>query len=146
MATFIPITSWLRAFFALEQCAVDGRGEDELRDGEDVIRWPRTRASDVGVIVALFDPRLRGRGLRFGGHGLLRRWRACIDGLAHHARDLVYRDNRAFWRTLPAICLYLHSHSVPLPPPDAWRALLARFRGGRAPAAAPDQEPHDRLD
>ncbi len=123
----IPITSWLRACFALQECAIDARGADELRHDDEIVRWPRTRAADVAAIVELLDPCLRGRGLRFGGHGLPRRWRACIDALAGHPRELEYRDNRAFWRTLPAICLYLHSHSVPLPPLVAWRAPLSEL-------------------
>jgi hypothetical protein len=149
----ISITSWLRAFFALQEHALDARGADELRHDDEVVRWPRTRAADVAAIVALLDPCLRGggpclrgRGLRFGGHGLPRRWRACIDGLARHPGELEYRVNRAFWRTLPAICLYLHSHSVPLPPLDVWRALVARFRVERATAVAPLSEIHDRTD
>lgn len=142
----ISITSWLRAFFALQECASDARGTAELWFDDEVLHWPCTRAADVAAIVELLDPYLRDRGLRFGGRGLPRRWRACIDGLAHYPRELEYRDNRAFWRTLPAICLYLHSNSVPLPPLDAWRALLARFRVGRATAAAPFPEPHDRTD
>ncbi len=128
MASF-PITSWLRAFFALQEHAVDGRGVMEIPDGdEDVVRWPRTAAADVRAIVELLDPILRNQPLRFGGRGLGRRWRTSIDALAHHATDAEYLENRTFWRALPAICLFLHSQSVPLPPPDVWDALLARFR------------------
>ena len=135
MAPSFPITSWLRAFFALQECAADSRDVIEIPDGdEDVIRWPRTDADDVNAIVAVFDPILRTQPLRFGGHGLGQRWRGSIDALAHHAGTAEYRDNRTFWRALPAVCLYLHSQSVPLPSPEVWNALLARFRA--TPAAA----------
>lgn len=128
MATSFPITSWLRAFFALQECAVDGRGVMEIPGiDDDVLRWPRTTAADVRAITQLLDPILRDQPLRFGGRGLGRRWRSAIGALAHHAPDAEYRDNRTFWRALPAICLYLHSQSVPLPPPAVWDALLARF-------------------
>ena len=137
MATSFLITSWLRAFFALQESAMDGRDVMEIPDGdEDVIRWPRTDAADVRAIVELFDPILRNQPLRFGGRGLARRWRSSIDALAHHAPIAEYRDNRTFWRALPAICVYLHSQSVPLPPPEVWTALLARFRATAAVAHA----------
>jgi hypothetical protein len=124
-----PITSWLRAFFAMQECALDGRDVIEIPDGdEDVIRWPRTDAADVAATVAVLDPIIRAQPLRFGGHGLGRRWRSSVDALAHHAADAEYVDNRTFWRALPAICVYLHSRSVPLPPAEVWNALLARFR------------------
>jgi hypothetical protein len=128
MTASFPITSWLRAFFALQEHAVDARGVCEIPDGdEDVIRWPRTVAADVHAIVAMLDPILRIQPLRYGGHGLAQRWRGSIDALAHHAPETEYADNRTFWRALPAICLYLHSRSVPLPPPSVWDALFARF-------------------
>jgi hypothetical protein len=128
MATSFPITSWLRAFFAMQECAMDGRDVIEIPDGdEDVIRWPRTDAADVAAIVAVLDPIICIQPLRFGGRGLGRRWRSSIDALAHHARDAEFTDNRTFWRALPAICVYLHSQSVPLPPAHVWNALLARF-------------------
>ena len=128
MAASFPITSWLRAFFALQEHAMDARGVMEIPDGdEDVIRWPRTDAGDVRAIAALFDPILRTQPLRFGGRGLGRRWRSSIDALAQQARGAEYRDNRTFWRALPAICLFLHSRAVPLPAPAVWDALLARI-------------------
>jgi hypothetical protein len=136
MATPFPITSWLRAFFALQASAMDGRGVWQIPDGdEDFVRWPRTDAADVRAIVLLFDPIVRVQRLRFGGHGLGRRWRGSIDALAHHAPDAEYGDNRTFWRALPAVCLFLHSQSVPLPAPDVWDALIARFRA--TPVAVP---------
>ena len=141
MATSFLITSWLRACFALQESAMDGRGVVEIPHGdEDVIRWPRTSADDVRAIADMLDPILRTRPLRFGGRGLARRWRSSIDALDRHARDVEYRDNRTFWRALPALFLYLHSQSVPLPPPTVWTALVARFRATAASALA--QEPH----
>ncbi len=104
---------------------MDGRGVMEIPDGdEDFIRWPRTRADDVAAIANLLDPVLRQLPLRFGGHGLARRWRAGIDGLARHAPEAEYTDNRTFWRALPAMCLYLHAHAVPLPPPHRFPCHL----------------------
>lgn len=138
MTTAIHITSWLRAFFALQESALDARGSFEIPgEDDDVLRWPRTNAADVAAISSLFDPLLRRLPLRFGGRGLPRRWRAGIDAIAHHAADAEYADNRTFWRALPALCLYLHSQSVPLPPPDVWSALLARFHDRAAAAARP---------
>lgn len=120
---------------------MDSRDVIEIPDGDDdVIRWPRTTAADVAAIVALFDPIVRNLGLRFGGHGLGRRWRSSIDALAHHAAETPYADNRTFWRALPAICVFLHSQSVPLPPAHVWTALLVRFRA--TAHAVPGQEPH----
>ena len=137
MATSFLITSWLRAFFALQESAMDGRGVMEIPDGdEDVIRWPRTDAADVRAIAHLLDPILRNQPLRFGGRGLARRWRSSIDALERHAADAEYQDNRTFWRALPAICVFLHSQSVPLPPPEVWTALLARLRATAAVAHA----------
>ena len=128
MSPAFLVTSWLRAFFAVQEHAVDARGVIEIPDGdEDVIRWPRTTAADVLAIVEMLDPILRTQPLRYGGHGLARRWRGSIDALAHHAPEAEYTDNRTFWRALPAICLYLHSQAVPLPPPAVWDALVARF-------------------
>jgi hypothetical protein len=129
MATSFLITSWLRAFFAMQESASDGRDVIEIPDGdEDKIRWPRTTVADVQAIVELLDPFVRTQPFRFGGHGLGRRWRSSIDALAQLAPDAEYPDNRTFWRALPAMCLYLHSNAVPLPPPAAWTALLARLR------------------
>ena len=127
----IPITSWLRAFFALQECASDSRGSDELRINEDdVLRWPRTTGSDVIAIAAIFDPSLREAPLRFGGHGVAARWRACVDDLSRFAMASPfeeYAQNRTFWQTLPSVCVYLHAERTPLPPPHIWDALLAQL-------------------
>jgi hypothetical protein len=125
MATSFPITSWLRAFFALQQAAMDACDVMEIPDAdEDVIRWARTTTGDVRAIAMVLDPLLRKQPLRFGGRGLARRWRSCIDALAREACDAEYSDNRTFWRALPAMFVYLHSQCVPLPPSDVWTALL----------------------
>jgi hypothetical protein len=137
MATSFPITSWLRAFFALQQAAMDACDVMEIPDGdEDVIRWARTTTADVLAIATMLDPILRNQPLRFGGRGLARRWRSSIDALGRDDRKGEYSDNRTFWRAFPAICLYLHSQSVPLPPPEVWTALLVRFRATAAVATA----------
>lgn len=127
----IPITSWLRAFFALQECATDSRGSVEIPNGDDdPIRFPRTTGGDVLAIAAAIDPYLRQQPLRFGGHGVGRQWRACVDDLerlASPAAPSDYRENRAFWHALPAVCVYLHSQHSPMPPPATWDALLAAF-------------------
>ncbi len=125
----IQITTWLRAFFALQASAMESRGFIEIDAGtDDVARWPRTSGHDVIAIAALIDPYVRELQLRFGGHGLARRWRAVVDDLERHALaepDLEYAENRTFWRTLPAVCVYLHSEGTPLPPIEVWHALQA---------------------
>lgn len=110
---------------------MDNRGFDELRISDDeVIRWPRTTGSDVIAIAALFDKSVREMPLRFGGHGLANRWRACVDDLERYALPVPfaeYVENRSFWRTLPSVCVYLHSEHSPLPPTGVWDALLAQL-------------------
>ena len=124
----IAITSWLRAFFALQECAMDSRGFVQIPNGDDEpLRWPRTTGADVLAIATVLDPFIRQQPLRFGGgHGVARRWRACADDLerlASGASQSEYPENRAFWHALPAMCVYLHSQRSPLPPPATWRAL-----------------------
>jgi hypothetical protein len=125
----IEITTWLRAFFALQATAMESRGFVELEGPDEVVvRWPRTSGHDVIAIAAVLDPYVREQPLRFGGHGIARRWRAVVDDLERFAlidpRD-EYAENRAFWNTLPAICVYLHSEGAPLPPPEVWDCLRA---------------------
>ncbi len=128
---YFPVTSWLRAAFALRQCALDARGAVEIANGDDEpIRWPRTTGADVIAIASVLDPYVREQPLRFGGHGLAQRWRACVDDLerlALYAPRSEYAENREFWDTLPAICVYLHSQGAPLPPPEIWNTLLAQL-------------------
>ena len=125
----IQITTWLRAFFALQASAMESRGFIEIDAGtDDAVRWPRTTGHDVIAIAAVFDPYVRELPLRYGGHGLARRWRAIVDDLERHALDnprAEYAENRAFWRALPAVCVFLHSEGVPLPPTEVWDALRA---------------------
>src|SRR5688572_33188638 len=125
----IEITTWLRAFFALQASAMESRGFVEVDAGDDnVVRWPRTSGHDVIAIAAVLDPYVRETPLRFGGHGIARRWRAVVDDLERFAlidpRD-EYAENRAFWNTLPAICVYLHSEGAALPPHEVWDGLRA---------------------
>jgi hypothetical protein len=124
----IPITSWLRAFFALKECAMDSRGFVEIHNGDDEpLRFPRTTGPDVIAIAAALDPFIRQQPLRFGGHGVGQQWRACVDDIERLACDSEYMENRAFWHALPAICVYLHSQRSPMPPPEVWNALLKTF-------------------
>jgi hypothetical protein len=125
-----PITSWLRAFFALQTHANESRGTIELDGGDEPVRWPRTVGSDVIAIAAVLDPYVRAQPLRFGGHGLARRWRGCMDDLQRYALaepHSSYVENRAFWNTLPAVCIYLHSVGSPLPEQPVWSALFAQL-------------------
>jgi len=127
----IQINTWLRAYFALQSTAMESRGFVEINAGEDEAqRWPRTIGADVISIAALVDPIMRDQPLRFGGHGLARRWRACVDDLEQHALVIphaVYTENRSFWNTLPAVCVYLHSQGATLPPPVFWDAMIAQL-------------------
>src|SRR5690606_37957195 len=36
-----------------------------------------------------------------------------------------YVENQSVWQTLQPVCVYLHSQSAPLPPPEVWDALLS---------------------
>lgn len=127
----IQITTWLRAYFAMQAAAMESRGFIEINAGEDdVARWPRTIGADVIAIAALLDPFVREQPLRFGGHGLARRWRACMDDLEIHALLAPHREyveNRSFWRTLPSMCVYLHSQGASMPAPELWDALLVQL-------------------
>lgn len=127
----IPITSWLRAFFAMHECAINSRGYVEVAIAEDeFIRWPRTTGSDVIAIAAVLDPVLRAQPMRFGGHGLARRWREAADDLERYALvapHSMYAENRSFWQTLQPVCVYLHAHGAELPPLEIWDALLAEL-------------------
>jgi hypothetical protein len=125
----IEISTWLRAFFALQASAMESRGFIEADvGGDNPARWPRTTGHDVIAIASVIDPYLREQPLRFGGHGLARRWRALVDDLERYAladpRD-EYVENRVFWHSLAPVCVYLHSEGAPLPPSDVWDALQA---------------------
>ena len=75
----IQISTWLRAFFALQASAMESRGFIEIDAGtDDAARWPRTTGHDVIAIAAIFDPYVRALPLRYGGHGLARRWRGIV--------------------------------------------------------------------
>lgn len=137
----IPITSWLRAFFALKECAMDSRGFVEIRNGDDEpLRIPRTTGCDAVAIATALDPYLRRQPLRFGGHGVGQQWRACVDDLERVASSGAhgeYAENRAFWHALPALCVYLHSQRSPMPLPAVWDALLAQLAGDPTHFTAP---------
>ncbi|HEY4177975.1 MAG TPA: hypothetical protein VGM90_14105 [Kofleriaceae bacterium] len=123
------INNWLNAYLVLREVAIESRGIDEIDVGADVApRWPRTTGADVIAIAAFIDPFVRAQPLRFGGQGLARRWRVCIDGLANNALvtpSREYTDNRAFWTTLPAMFVYLHAQGAELPDESTWDALFS---------------------
>jgi len=110
---------------------MDSRGYVEVPiDDDEFIRWPRTTGSDVISIAAVLDASLRDQPLRFGGHGIARRWRACADDLERHALiapNTEYVENQSFWQTLQPVCVYLHAQNVPLPPPEIFEALFAEL-------------------
>src|SRR5262249_1363808 len=63
-------------------------------------------------------------------HSLAQRWRHTVDDLERYALadpSSTYAENRPFWDTLLAVCVYLHSERAPLLPQDIWDALLAQL-------------------
>lgn len=124
----IDITSWLRAFFALQAQASESRGFVELRDDEhSVQRWPRTSGDDVVAIAAVLDPVVRTEPERLGSHAIVRRWDDAIDTLEESALVAPrseFVQNRDFWETIAALCVHLHAEDVPLPDQTTWGALL----------------------
>jgi len=126
------IQTWLRAYFAVRERAADARGLDEVHAGTPERRsWPRTTGGDVRAITAALDPIVRSRPLRFGGHGLGRRWRACVDDVARDALpDREYPHNESFWSAFSAMCVYLHSTKAPIAPAllPGTRVLAERSR------------------
>jgi len=107
---------------------MDSRGIFEIPNGDDEpIRWPRTTGEDVVAIATAIDPYIRAQSLRFGGHGVARQWRACVDDVAWLATREEYAENRAFWHALPAMCVYLHSQRSPMPPSPIWDALVTQL-------------------
>ena len=127
----IQITTWLRAYFALHQAASDSRGTVELQlDTDEVVRWPRTLGVDVIAIAAAIDPIVRSQPLRYGGHGLARRWRGAMDDIERNALPAphaTFSENRSFWATLASICVYLHAQGAPLPSSDVFAGLLTHL-------------------
>jgi len=127
----IPITSWLRAFFALQQHAMDSRGYREVSTSDDdVVRWPRTLGIDIVAIASVLDPSVREQAMRHEDHGISRRWHATMEDVERYALFEPlgeYAENQEFWHTLPAICVYLHSQNAPLVRPELWDALLAQL-------------------
>jgi hypothetical protein len=127
----MAITSWLRGYFATRERTAELRGLAEIDAGTSQrSAWPRTTGSDVITIAALVDPALRAYPLRWGGHGIGRRWRACVDDLERFARCAPYDEyppNPSFWSALAAACVYLHASQAPLPEQPIWSALLERL-------------------
>lgn len=125
------LNSWIRAFHAVYQAASASRGSIELNFGaDDAARWPRTIGADVIAIAAVFDPALRTAPVGFGGHALEHRWSAAMDDIERFAlREPLepYRENRSFWNTLSAVCVYLNAEGAPLPGRAIWSALLAQL-------------------
>jgi hypothetical protein len=129
------ITSWLRAFFSLQERAADLRGVEELHAGTSERRtWPRTTGSDVVAIAAAVDPSVRTHPLRYGGHGIGRRWRVCLDDVERYVLPALrdeYIKNPSFWSAIAAASVFLHAAGAPVPDAATWNALLDQL--GAAP-------------
>ncbi len=126
----IPIDSWRHAYVALQQTAGESRGV-ELDGGPDpAARWPRTIGADVVAIAALIHPVLQRVPYGFGGQALARRWLTTtldMERVALGAPRAIYPENRSFWSTLSAACVYLDAEGAPLPRPPFWSALLGQL-------------------
>lgn len=89
--------------------------------------WPRTTGADAIAIASLVDPILSALPLRPGGYGITRLWQTAVielESLAFAQPATEYAHNRALWSTLLAVAAHLHAMEAPLPPEDAWEALL----------------------
>src|SRR5205085_12496705 len=65
---------------------------------------------------------------------LARRWISTtldLERIALRAPHAVYRENRSFWSTLSAACVYLDAESTTLPGPQIWSALLSQLSDSR---------------
>jgi len=123
----IAITTWLRAYFALQQRAIETSGFTELiTEDEAVVRTPRTVGQDVIAIASVIDPYVRAQPENFGVYAFGRRWQACIEDLevALVTPRREYAENQSFWESLQHICVYLHAQYAALPPAEIWESLL----------------------
>jgi len=131
------ITSWLRAFFSIRERAAESRGLAEVAPGtSERHAWPRTTGSDVVAIAGAVDPTVRTYPLRYGGHGLGRRWRVCLEDLERCALPALhdeYGKNPSFWSAIAAMSVFLHSVAAPLPDAAMWNALLDQLGGTMSP-------------
>ncbi|MBL9016064.1 MAG: hypothetical protein JNL83_17895 [Myxococcales bacterium] len=134
--------AWIEAFSELRETALDARGAVVLDLGADPAeRWPATLGADVFAIAAVIDPIVRAHAGREDGHALADRWRFVLDdieGEALRAPLMTFAGNRAFWRTLAAIAVYLSMRDAELPPESIWRALVAQV-GERLRNAGPTE-------
>ncbi|MFT3693839.1 MAG: hypothetical protein QM831_11900 [Kofleriaceae bacterium] len=125
----IAITSWLRAYFALREQALETRGYTEtITENETIIQTPRTVGNDVIAIAAVIDPYVRSIPIEeFGTLSCLRRWAEAVDDIWKIALvepNREYAENDSFWHELAHISVYLHSQGTPLAPASEWNALL----------------------
>lgn len=126
------IHSWIDGYVAVRAHASETRGAIELDSGA---RWPRTTGSDVIAIAAMFDGAIR----THGTPGVMRRWRATLEGLeadALTAAHSTYPSNRSFWSSLEVAAVFLDDVVVTPPAPAVWDALLAQI-GERTRNAGP---------
>lgn len=121
-------TSWLQTFFALFTSARESRGSIEVKPFiTDQASWPRTTCGDVIAIAAVIDPHVQYLPDRFGAAGVSAQWRARLDEierLALHDADEIYPANRAFWRTLHMVCIFMSSLERRSPDATALAALI----------------------
>ncbi|MFN0246127.1 MAG: hypothetical protein ACKV2T_04415 [Kofleriaceae bacterium] len=122
----IERNTWIQIFSALRSASAASRGETYEAPDISELAWPNTTGADVVAIAAIVDPFLRAQPLRFGGHGLARRWRAVVDEMDHAlvlpARE--YVRNREFWGVLACMCVYLHFHEIAPPSADVVDSLI----------------------
>lgn len=147
----IAITSWLRAFFALRERALETRGFTEvITEDEEVIQTPRTVGDDVIAIAAVIDPYIRALPLlQFGRLALANRWAEVVGDIEHLALVAPrsdYAENESFWSELPHACVYLHSQGSPMPSPSAWNALLDELGSDRRNAGPKTDGPFKHFD
>jgi len=137
-----PITTWIRAFFALRERANEQRGFIELNPGTpEAERWPRTTGADVLLIGSIIDP----LAVIHVADSTVRRWQlamADVEDIAAVEPDDLYIENRAFWRTLAATFVDFHADGVPLLEESVWTALLSKLGTTERRNAGPDIVSH----
>lgn len=127
----MSILTWDDVYYQLWTQAAQSRGTGADAAGADrystVREWPRTTGADAIAIASVVDPILGAQPLRPGGYGIAQLWQTAVielDGIAFARPGTEYVHNRALWSTLLAVASYLDTVDAPLPPEDAWEALI----------------------
>lgn len=145
----MSIATWNDLYYHLWTQAAQSRGTVTSLTGaasaeryNTIAEWPRTTGADAIAIASLVDPALGALPLRPGGYGITRLWQTAVielEELAFGQPAAEYRDNPSFWSTLLPVASYLDTMGAPLPPEEAWEALLSalwapiEFRNASAP-------------